>query len=176
MLLYFEHHGPMLADSIAYRTLFSVFAGVFLGFAIAGVWLAGRPEAMDALIDTIDAVIPGLVGEDGLIHPDDLVQPLTLTIAGVLALIGLVGAAIGAIGALRNAFRNLGDQPDEQMFLGWIMGRDLLLAIGFAGRCSPRRQLRPSSARRQSTPRSAGSASRPEIPPTTARSGSSRSS
>lgn len=131
MLLYFEHHGPMLADSITYRTLFSVFAGVFLGFAIAGVWLAGRPEAIDALIETIDAVIPGLVGEDGLIDPDDLVQPLPLTIAGVLALIGLVGAAIGAIAALRNAFRNLGDQPDEQMFLGWIMGRDLLLAIGF---------------------------------------------
>src|SRR5688572_6961333 len=70
MLRYFEHHGPMLADSITYRTLFSVFAGVFLGFAIAGVWLAGRPEAIKALIETIDAVIPGLIGEDGLIHPD----------------------------------------------------------------------------------------------------------
>ena len=69
--IYLEHHGPMLADSITYRTLFSVFAGVFLGFAIAGVWLAGRPEAIDALVETIDAVIPGLIGEDGLIHPDD---------------------------------------------------------------------------------------------------------
>ena len=131
MLLYFEHHGPMLADSITYRTLFSVFAGVFLGFAIAGVWLAGRPDAIEALIDTIDAVIPGLVGEDGLIHPEDLVQPITLSIAGVLALIGLVGAAIGAIGSLRLSFRNLGDLPDDQTFFIWVMARDLALAIGF---------------------------------------------
>ncbi|WP_344295935.1 YihY/virulence factor BrkB family protein [Agromyces neolithicus] len=131
MLLYFEHHGPMLADSITYRTLFSVFAGVFLGFAIAGVWLAGRPEAITALIETIDAVIPGLVGEDGLIHPDDLIQPLTLSIAGALALIGLVGAAMGAVGSLRLSFRNLGDLPDDQTFFIWVMARDLVLAIGF---------------------------------------------
>ena len=131
MLRYFEHHGPMLADSITYRTLFSVFAGVFLGFAIAGVWLAGRPEAIKALIETIDAVIPGLIGEDGLIHPDDLVQPLTLSIAGVLALIGLVGAAIGAIGSLRLSFRNLGDLPDDQTFFIWVIARDFVLAIGF---------------------------------------------
>ena len=40
--IYLEHHGPMLADSITYRTLFSVFAGVFLGFAIGGIWLSGQ--------------------------------------------------------------------------------------------------------------------------------------
>ncbi|GAA1770921.1 YihY/virulence factor BrkB family protein [Agromyces humatus] len=131
MLCYLEHHGAMLADSITYRTLFSVFAGVFLGFAIAGLWLAGRPEAMRALIETLDAVIPGLVGEEGLIHPDDLVQPLTLSIAGALALLGLVGAAIGAIGSLRIAFRTLGDLPDEQTFFVWVLARDLVLAIGF---------------------------------------------
>ena len=31
-LLYSEKRGPMLADSVTYRTLFSVFAGVLLGF------------------------------------------------------------------------------------------------------------------------------------------------
>ncbi|MCD2441885.1 YihY/virulence factor BrkB family protein [Agromyces sp. SYSU K20354] len=131
VLLYLEHHGPMLADSVTYRALFSVFAGVFLGFAIAGVWLAGRPDAIDALVDTLDAVIPGLVGDDGLIDPDDLVQPLTLSIAGALALVGLVGAAIGAIGSLRIAFRSLGDLPDDQTFFVWIVARDLVLAVGF---------------------------------------------
>jgi membrane protein len=130
-LVYIEHHGPMLADSVTYRTLFSVFAGVFLGFAIGGIWLSGRPDAMAALVETIGAAIPGLVGEDGLIHPDDLVQPITLSIAGVLALIGLVGAAIGAVGSLRLAFRDLGDQPDDQTFFVWVLLRDLALAIGF---------------------------------------------
>ena len=130
-LLYLERHGAMLADSVTYRVLFSIFAGVFLGFAIAGVWLSGNPDALEALVVSIDAAIPGLFGDGGLIATDDLVQPLTLSIAGVLALVGLIGAAIGAIGSLRTAFRRLGSQPDDQTFFIWVMFRDLLLAIGF---------------------------------------------
>ncbi|MGI9824866.1 YihY/virulence factor BrkB family protein [Agromyces sp. Marseille-Q5079] len=132
-LLYMEHHGPALSDSVTYRTLFSVFAGTFLGFAIAGVWLAGNPAAMEALIDTVGQVIPGLVGEGALIDPDDLIQPLTLSIAGAIALVGLLFAAIGAIGSLRVAIRNLGDQPNSQTFFVWVMLRDLGLAIAFGG-------------------------------------------
>jgi len=130
-LLYLERHGPMLADSVTYRTLFSVFAGVFLGFAIGGIWLSGNDVAMQALVDTIGVAIPGLLGDDGLISPDDLIQPLTLSIAGVIALVGAVGAAIGAVGSLRMAFRELGDQPDDQTFFVWVLLRDLILALGF---------------------------------------------
>ncbi|WP_157008767.1 YihY/virulence factor BrkB family protein [Agromyces laixinhei] len=130
-LLYLERHGAMLADSVTYRVLFSIFAGVFLGFAVAGVVLAGNPDALAALVETVDAAIPGLLGEDGLIDPDDIVQPLTLSIAGAVALVGLIGAAIGAISSLRTAFRTLGSQPDDQTFFLWLLLRDLLLAIAF---------------------------------------------
>ncbi|MET0976255.1 MAG: YihY/virulence factor BrkB family protein [Leifsonia sp.] len=130
-LLYQEHHGAMLADSVTYRVLFSVFAGVFLGFALAGIWLAGNPDAMAALIDAVNATIPGLIGDDGLISPDDVVQPLTFGITGTIALIGLVGAAIGAIGSLQTAFRNIADQPNDTTFFVWIQLRNLGLAIGF---------------------------------------------
>jgi membrane protein len=130
-LLYQEQHGAMLADSVTYRTLFSVFAGTFLGFAIIGLWLAGNPDVIDALVATIGNVIPGLVGDGAVIDPADLVQPLTLSIAGALALIGLVGAAIGAIGALRVAFRQLAGVPDDRTFFLWLMVRDLGIAIGF---------------------------------------------
>lgn len=130
-LLYMEHHGPMLADSVTYRTLFSVFAGVFLGFAIGGIWLSGNETAMDALVRTIGAAIPGLLGDDGLISTDELIQPLTLSIAGALALVGLLGAAMGAVGSLRIAFRELGDQPADQTFFLWVLLRDFVLAVGF---------------------------------------------
>lgn len=131
VLLYQEHRGPMLADSVTYRTLFSVFAGMFLGFALGGIWLSGNPDAMDALVATIGTAIPGLVGTDGIIDPADLIQPITLSVAGVIGLIGLVGAAIGAIGSLRRAFRELGDQSDEHTFFLWVLLRDLALAVGF---------------------------------------------
>jgi membrane protein len=130
-LLYQEQHGAMLADSVTYRTLFSVFAGTFLGFAIIGLWLAGNPDVIDALVTTISAVIPGLVGEGAVLDPADLVQPITLSIAGALALIGVVGAAIGAIGSLRVAFRHLAGVPDDRTFFLWLIVRDLGIAIGF---------------------------------------------
>ena len=65
MLLYLEHRGPMLADSITYRTLFSVFAGVLLGFSLAALWLSDNPVAWQALIDAVDAAIPGLSARTG---------------------------------------------------------------------------------------------------------------
>lgn len=130
-LLYQERHGAMLADSVTYRTLFSVFAGVFLGFAVAGLWLAGNRDAMDALVQTVDTAIPGLIGEDALIDPDDLVQPLTFSIAGIIAIVGLVGTAIGAVASLTTAYRELAGLPNDDTFFVWVLLRNLGIAIGF---------------------------------------------
>ena len=132
-LLYSEHRGPMLADSITYRTLFSVFAGVLLGFSLASLWLAGNPEAWNALIAAVDAAIPGLLGPDGLIDPDDIQAPVGLTVASILSLVGLVGAAIGAITSLRAALRVLADKLHDDVFFVWVLLRNLGLAIGIGG-------------------------------------------
>jgi membrane protein len=132
-LLYSEHRGAMLADSITYRALFSVFAAVLLGFSIAALWLAGNPVAWQALIDAVDRVIPGLVGEGGLIDPSSIQAPAGLTIAGAVALVGLVGAAIGAIGSLRTAIRTIADKVHDDVFFLWVSLRNLGLAVGFGG-------------------------------------------
>ncbi|MFB8386946.1 YihY/virulence factor BrkB family protein [Microbacterium sp. NPDC055910] len=127
-LHYSEHRGPMLADSVTYRTLFSVFAGVLLGFSVAALWLAGNPAAWQALIDAVDAAIPGLVGS--IVDPDDIQAPAGLTIAGILSLAGLIGAAIGAIGSLRTALRTLADIVHDDVLFIWVILRNLALAIG----------------------------------------------
>lgn len=128
-LLYSEHRGAQLADSVTYRTLFSVFAGVLLGFSFASLWLAGNPEAWRALVAAVDSAIPGLVGEDGIIDPSAIQAPAGLTIAGILSLIGLIGAAIGAIGSLRAALRILADRVSEDSFFLWVLLRNLGLAV-----------------------------------------------
>jgi len=128
-LLYSEHRGAQLADSVTYRTLFSVFAGVLLGFSFAALWLSGNPDAWRALIAAVDSAIPGLVGEDGIIDPSAIQAPAGLTIAGVLSLIGLIGAAIGAIGSLRAALRILADRVSDDLFFVWVLLRNLGLAI-----------------------------------------------
>ncbi|WP_405372630.1 MULTISPECIES: YihY/virulence factor BrkB family protein [unclassified Microbacterium] len=128
-LRYSERRGPMLADSITYRTLFSVFAGVLLGFSIAALWLAGNPQAWDALIDAVDNVIPGLLGKGRLIDPDQLTQPIALSFAGLVSAIGLIVAAIGAIASLRTAIRLIADKVHDDTFFLLVMVRNLLLAI-----------------------------------------------
>lgn len=129
-LLYSEHRGPMLADSVTYRALFSVFAGVLLGFSIAGLVLSGNPELLTALVNSVDAAIPGLVGADGLIDPSSIAIPVGLTLTTVLSIVGLVGAAIGAIGALRAAFRSLAGKVTDDVFWIWVLVRNLIIAIG----------------------------------------------
>ncbi len=129
-LLYSEHRGPMLADSITYRLLFAVFAAVLLGFSIAALWLSGNAVAWQALIDAVNSVIPGLVGTDGLIDPSDISAPAGLSLTGILSSIGLVGAAIGSVGQVRSALRSLADQPNEDLFIIWALLRNLAVAVG----------------------------------------------
>ncbi|MEZ3160921.1 YihY/virulence factor BrkB family protein [Microbacterium sp. BWT-B31] len=131
LLHYTEHRGPAWAGSITYRALFSVFAGVLLGFSMAGLWLAGNPVAWQTLIDTVDAAIPGLVGDDGLIDTAEITVPYGLTLAGVLSFIGLVGAAIGAIGSLRAALHVLADKVADDLDWWWAILRNLAIALGF---------------------------------------------
>ncbi|MCE0508178.1 YihY/virulence factor BrkB family protein [Microbacterium sp. KKR3/1] len=129
-LLYTERRGPMLADSVTYRALFSVFAGVLLGFSIAALWLAGNPAALQAIIDAVEAAVPGLIGEEGVIDPDALRAPASFSIAGIISLIALVGAALGAIGSLRTAVRVLAGTLQDDILWIWVILRNLALALG----------------------------------------------
>ncbi|MFK3679515.1 YihY/virulence factor BrkB family protein [Microbacterium sp. NPDC090218] len=129
-LLYSERRGPMLADSVTYRALFSVFAGVLLGFSIAALWLAGNPVAWQAIIDAVQSAVPGLIGEGGVIDTDALRAPASLSVAGIISLIALVGSALGAIGSLRTAVRVLAGTLQDDILWVWVILRNLALAIG----------------------------------------------
>lgn len=125
-LVYSGARGPMLADSVTYRTLFSLFAGVLLGFSIAAIWLAGNPAAMDALTDALNAAIPGIAS---VIDVDKVRAPQEFTIAGIVSVVGLVGAAIGAVGSLRSALRTIAGKVGDDTLWVWVLLRNLVLAV-----------------------------------------------
>lgn len=129
-LTYSEHRGPMLADSVTYRALFSIFAAVLLGFSVAVIVLGGNPEAMRALSDALDRVIPGL---SDIVDPESIRAPTGYSVVGALSTIGLIAAAIGAIGSLRAALRVLSDQLYDDGFFLWVYLRNFLVGVGFAG-------------------------------------------
>ncbi|MFJ6652717.1 YihY/virulence factor BrkB family protein [Microbacterium sp. NPDC091313] len=124
-LVYSGARGPMLADSVTYRTLFSLFAGVLLGFSIAALWLAGNPEAWRALVQALTTAIPGI---ENVIDFDNF-EPIGLTLAGAVSAVGLIGAAIGAIGSLRNALRSIAGLATDDTLWIWVLLRNLVLAI-----------------------------------------------
>lgn len=125
-LRYSEHRGAMLADSITYRALFSVFAGLLLLVSVAGLWLRGNPDAWAALLEALDNAIPGITG---FINLDSAPAAAGFTIAGIISIVGLVGAAIGAIGSLRTAMRLIADHPNDDVFFLWVLLRNLALAV-----------------------------------------------
>ncbi len=131
---YTGHHAPLLAAGMSYQALFAVFAGVYVGFTLAGLWLSANPAVWGALIDLINGFIPGLLrapgsNADALVDPDAIVQPLTLSISGIIALVGLVATSIGWIGATRTAVRGTFRLPNDTTFFLLLTLRDLALAL-----------------------------------------------
>ena len=129
-LVYSGARGPMLADSVTYRTLFSVFAAVLLGFSFATLWISGNPDALNALVNAVNSVVPGLIGENGLIKDLSGIEAPGFTLAGVVGTLGLLGAAIGAIGSLRSAFRQIAGVTTDDTLIVWVLLRNLALGVG----------------------------------------------
>lgn len=131
-LRYVSKRGALLADAVTYRALFSVFAGVLLGFSAAALWLSQNATAWDAVVSAVDAAVPGLIaadGGDGIIELDRIPSPGGLSIAGVISLVGLIGAALGAIGSLRTAVRTIAGTAADDVAWYRVMLRNLSLAL-----------------------------------------------
>ncbi|WP_036320301.1 YihY/virulence factor BrkB family protein [Microbacterium indicum] len=132
-LLYSDHGGGLLAAAITFRALFAVFAAVLLGFSIASMWLSSRDDLWDALVASVDEVIPGLLSTDGSglidassITGDYFQQNIIVLIVSVPA---LVWALIGAVGNLRVAVRQIAGTAHEGDNALLLRAFDLLFAL-----------------------------------------------
>lgn len=108
--------GGVLTGGIAYAALFSVFAGLTIGYTAFMAVLGGNEELRQTVLDTVDASLPGLVdtGGDstGLIDPSSLEFSRGLGIASIIAFVVLLMSAISAMAALRTAVRAMfGEDP-----------------------------------------------------------------
>ena len=127
-------NGFLLSSGMSYQALFAVFAAVYILFAVAGIWLVGSPETMDALIHLINTYVPGLIGAKGVIHPDDLARIATsstsvLTVTGLAALVVLVWTAIGWITYSRMAVRAVFGMPKDPRSYVILKARDFVVAL-----------------------------------------------
>jgi membrane protein len=131
-LRYSARRGPVLADAVTYRALFSVFAAVLLGFSAAALWLSRDDAAWDAVVRAIDTAVPGLLrtpGGQGVIDLDDIRAPAGLSVTGIVSLVGLIAAALGAIGSLRISIRSMAGTARADVAWYRVILRNILLAV-----------------------------------------------
>gem|GEM_PF-1273431 len=107
-----ENGGPVMAGGLSYSAIFSMFAGVWALFSAAALFIGDRPELRDALINSLDGSVPGLVGEDGVIKPSLLDQASVFGITGIIALIGSIWTAMGWLAGARTAIRRIFQVPN----------------------------------------------------------------
>ncbi|MCP2634996.1 YihY/virulence factor BrkB family protein [Microbacterium sp. HD4P20] len=134
---FLQRNGFLLAAGVSYQALFATFAGIYVAFAIAGLWLGGSSEAVDGLIDLINSYIPGLISENGLFTPEQVTAIATsnagvLGITGAIALGTLLWTAIGFVTFARRAVRDIFGLPPDLRSYFMLKARDLLGAILFA--------------------------------------------
>lgn len=124
--------GSQQAGGVTYFGFLSIFPILALAFFAVG-WVSRiAPDSQQWLLDAIDEVLPGLVGDgSGQVSLADVESS-----AGAVGLIGLVGvlyAGLGWVSSLRTALATLFDVPEDDQ-PGFVPGklRDLeaLVVLG----------------------------------------------
>ncbi|QAY71828.1 hypothetical protein ET471_10090 [Xylanimonas protaetiae] len=133
---YGARNGPLLCGGIAYSALFSLFAGLTIGWSVFSASLGRNAGLRDAVLDQVDTWVPGLVGDGpkDMISPDKLVLPSALTWATVVAAVVLLVSALGVMGALRSSVRAMFDLPaagqNPVLARVWQLAGFALLGVG----------------------------------------------
>ncbi|PRZ07734.1 membrane protein [Isoptericola sp. CG 20/1183] len=112
---YLAQRGNQLSGGIAYSALFSLGAGLTIGFSVFSAVLGNRPELSEAVFEQIDSWVPGLLKDSpddaGLVSPDELVRTTAWSWTTVVASIVFLWTAIGVMAALRHSVRSLFEAP-----------------------------------------------------------------
>ena len=133
---FLARNGFILSSGMSYQALFAIFAAVYVVFAVAGIWLTGNEEALNAFIALLNSFAPGLVGDDGIISTDDLLAIATTSTSlfgwtGAVALAGLIWTAIGWITYSRIAVRSIFGLPKDMRAYALLKTRDFLVGLAF---------------------------------------------
>ena len=123
--------GSILAAGMSYQAIFAIFAAIWVGFSIAGLFLTANQGLLNALYAIINQSIPGLIGTKGIIDPEQLQAAGILTWTGAIALIGLLLTALGWLSATAQAVRTVFDMPQQTTFFLLVKLRELGLGLVF---------------------------------------------
>ncbi|MDH6531856.1 membrane protein [Aurantimicrobium minutum] len=129
--LYASAGGNLLAAGMSFQALFAVFAAVWVGFSLFGIYLNDHPEVRDAVIAYINVQIPGFIKTGGPIDPAILDKSTALGWTGGLAIVVVLYTAINWFTYARTAVRRVFDLPPSTLNFIALKLYDLVLALGY---------------------------------------------
>ncbi|RLP75939.1 YihY/virulence factor BrkB family protein [Mycetocola tolaasinivorans] len=129
--------GNLLSSGMSFQAVFAVFAGLYVGFAVAGIWLVANEQLFDNLVHIINNSVPGLIGTDsakGIIAQKDILAIAGTNLfglTGAIALFGLLFTAIAWLASTRQAVRAIFHLPRTKGNFVLQKVTDLGLALAF---------------------------------------------
>ncbi|WP_436763754.1 YihY/virulence factor BrkB family protein [Streptosporangium sp. V21-05] len=116
--------GDRLAGAVSYFAFLSFFPIVALAFAVFGYFLSVRPDAIVTLQAAINHYLPGLADK----LPIKQIAG-SRTSAGIIGLLGLLYAGLGAVDALRGALREISMTTEAPLNFALAKLRDLAALV-----------------------------------------------
>ncbi len=132
LALYLESRGPLLARGMSFSAVFSVFAAIYVFFAIFGIVFESSPLLRDAVVEGLSSTIPGLIdtGSGGAVNVDALFDVQVLGISGLIVLGILTFTASGWLRSFRDGVRTIFGLPRKDR--GFLLMRLIDVALIFA--------------------------------------------
>ncbi len=110
----FQHYnlqrGPLMAAGIGFNMFFSITGLLATGFAVAGLLLRGNAALLDQVVSSVATNAPGLLkvnGGDGLVDPQELLNPNGLGWAAIIGAVVTVITSLGWIAGVRDGLRGV---------------------------------------------------------------------
>ena len=130
--LYLASRGPLLARGLSFSAVFSVFAAVYVFFAIFGIVLDSSPALRDAVVTGLSSTIPGLIdtGSGGAVDVDALFDTQVLGVSGLVVLAILTFTASGWLRSFRDGVRTIFGLPQKDRV--FVLMRMIDVALIFA--------------------------------------------
>ncbi|MEE2521569.1 YihY/virulence factor BrkB family protein [Pseudarthrobacter sp. J75] len=115
---YTRQHGPLMSAGIGFTMFFSITGLLTTGFSIAGLLLRDQPALLDRVVASVSESAPGLLkvnGGEGLVDPQDLLNPTGLGWTAVIAAVVTVITSLGWLNGLREGLRGVQQLPPLQV-------------------------------------------------------------
>lgn len=133
-LFYGEKNGGILASGLSLTALYSVFAGLYVGFAVLGLVIQEDPQFKDAVVSTLSTSVPGLIktpGGSGAIDLGALFASRVLSWSSIVAFVLVLVTALSWFASARAAVRALFELPGDTTFFLLLKLKDLGLVVAF---------------------------------------------